>query len=514
MDRFRRSKTLPDLGESLLPKTSSASSISSAQSPPITTSKLKGLLQRRTSSYESLSDFPTSRGYFWIQLILYGCLASMLAAGVFVLKSQSSPGIPSTATRSFQVVYTSEYTAGKDIANSSPEQRTMIPFMKATGAAPVLDALTFRPPLLYTEDRQKGSPSSLDEALDRLPYRWEPIVEQCPSSPRVRVFVAIASRASVAGLPKRNMIRETWMQDIATMHADRIKAQFLVSQPTKDVAEVAEDLAMEVERYGDLAVVPGVEDYYRLPEKTIAMMRYALSSACDYTHVLKTDDDVYMRPAYLLDVIDRGLFDGALQIQANTNLDYIMQKRKRRDGPGRQVPWMDKMFVGKVDRNVTGSFPGFEAVRDPRNKWYLSEEEYPDSLGPHRVRWISGWGYAMSRDVVQHAVDRVLDKGPKPVWFGRMPWEDVAMAALLQDYAPLSHLDSFKAAWDTCTNDTVLKHLDNQAMLIPGLHELDGNGVWEAHTVPCSAGMYEEGEYEEWRTWRNKQPDTAANGEM
>ena len=304
------------------------------------------------------------------------------------------------------------------------------------------------------------------------------------------------------------------MQDVLSTYSDRVNAQFLVSQPSKDVQAIAEDLAMEVEKYGDIAVVPGMEDYYKLPEKTLAMMRYALSSGCKYTHVLKTDDDVYLRTGYLLDIIDRGLFDGSMRIQANTNLDYFMPKRKKRDSPENQVPWMEKMFVGKVDRNVTGMFPGFEPVRNPDNKWFLSEETYPDSLGPHRIRWISGWGYLMSRDVVEFALDRVLDAGPKPAWFGRLPWEDVVVASLLKDYAPLSHIDVFKAAWDTCTNDTVLKHLDNQVGLISGLREQDLNGVWDVHTVPCSAGTYKEGDYEAWRSWRNQQPDSVKGMKM
>ena len=52
------------------------------------------------------------------------------------------------------------------------------------------------------------------------------------------------------------------------------------------------------------------------------------------------------------------------------------------------------------------------------------------------------------------------------------------MAAMLKDYVKLSHIDSFKAAWDLCDNKTILKHLDNQVTLIPGLREQDLNGVW------------------------------------
>ena len=541
---LRKVQTLADLGRPLLPRTSSSTSLNSAKTVKHAFSFPNFQSRRSDSNIPTLSRHESSSGirrcYFWIQLVLACCLAVMVGGAFLMLGTPCTPG---TAKRSIKVVYTSEFSSSSDVGDFSG--RAMIPFAKASSASPILDALTFRAPALYTVERQQGSPADLDVQVEQVPYRSQTIKEQCPQSPTIRVFVGIASRASVAGLPKRNNIRESWMQDITTTYSDRVKAQFLLSQPSKDAEIVAKDLEMELERYGDLAIVPGVEDYFRLPEKTISMMRYALSSTCEYTHILKTDDDVYLRTAYLLEVIDRGLFDAALKVQAKTNLDYLMFKRPRSYASGRQVPWMEKMFIGKVDRNVTGTFPGFVPVRDPQNKWYLSEEAYPDSLGPHRIRWISGWGYLMSRDVVERAVQNVMDPGPKPTsvvdprsiryfnprstrihahsrlsfasvdsWFGRLPWEDVAMAAMLKDYVKLSHIDSFKAAWDLCDNKTILKHLDNQVTLIPGLREQDLNGVWDVHTVPCSAGNYTEGIYEEWRSWRNQQSDCSTNGYM
>ncbi len=508
---FRKVHTASDLSNPLLSRTCSSSSgksvIKHAISLPSFPSRRPDSTIPTHSRHESSSSL--RRCYFWIQMGLLCCLAVMVGGAVLML---GTPHIPGTAKRSIQVVYTSEFSSNSEEGDFLGH--AMIPFAKASSASPILDALTFRAPALYTVERQQGSPADLNSQLEQLPYRSQAITEQCPQSETVRVFVGIASRASVAGLPKRDTIRATWMQDITTVYADRVKAQFLLSQPAKDVETVAKDLEMEVERYGDLAIVPGVEDYFRLPEKTFSMLRYALSSACHYTHILKTDDDVYLRTGYLLDVIDRGLFDATLRIQAESIVDYWMFKRPHREGPGNQVPWMEKMFIGKVDRNVTGTYPGFVPVRDPKNKWYLSEEAYPDTLGPHRIRWISGWGYLMSRDVVERAVQNVMDPGPKPAWFGRLPWEDVAMAAILKNYVRLSHIDSFKAAWDTCDNKTILKHLDNQVALIPGLREQELNGVWKVHEVPCSAGNYTEGNYEEWRRWRNKQSDSTVNGIM
>jgi hypothetical protein len=40
----------------------------------------------------------------------------------------------------------------------------------------------------------------------------------------------------------------------------------------------------------------GADLYRTLPGKTLHLLRYALSSSCRYTHILKTDDDVYLRP--------------------------------------------------------------------------------------------------------------------------------------------------------------------------------------------------------------------------
>lgn len=40
----------------------------------------------------------------------------------------------------------------------------------------------------------------------------------------------------------------------------------------------------------------GKDTYRNLPSKTLQTLRYALSSGCRYTHVMKADDDVHLRP--------------------------------------------------------------------------------------------------------------------------------------------------------------------------------------------------------------------------
>lgn len=42
--------------------------------------------------------------------------------------------------------------------------------------------------------------------------------------------------------------------------------------------------------------MPGPDLYRTLPSKTLQLLKYALSSPCRYTHLMKTDDDVVLRP--------------------------------------------------------------------------------------------------------------------------------------------------------------------------------------------------------------------------
>eukprot|EP00889_Picochlorum_renovo_P007460 jgi/Picre1/34490/NNA_001958.t1 len=159
----------------------------------------------------------------------------------------------------------------------------------------------------------------------------------------------------------------------------------------------------------------------------------------------------------------------------------------------------DVLYIGKVDRNVTNTYPGFEPVRDPENKWYLSEDSYPDELGPAGIRWISGWGYLVSEmppsmcgKKLKHCLK---GSAPETCMVGQAPMGRCCCGNFLSDYTDLYHHEGFKAAWDSCKNDTVLKHLDNQAHACCGLGEQDRTGLWDKKEVVCSAGEYEPGDY-------------------
>ena len=241
----------------------------------------------------------------------------------------------------------------------------------------------------------------------------------CARGP-IRLFVGITSRsATAAAQVKRDAIRRTWLRTIKESYADAIDVRFLLAQPDTEVASgagavaaTAALLAEEVAQHGDISVLPGLERYRELPAKTLRLLRYALSSPCKYTHVLKTDDDVFLRPQGLLKLIATGQHDFALDIQhKNTSsagggsasgFDTLKLKLQR---GSKNAPWMAGMYVGKVDFNQSGEFPGWAPNRTVTSKWYLSEGDLPDADCPLGLRWLSGWGYMLSRDLAEAAVE-------------------------------------------------------------------------------------------------------------
>ena len=479
-----------------------------------------------SSGYQQSSQYMR-----WLQILLYSCLGIMvMGAAVFYVKSSHVHGTGSGHSKywSYQVVLKEEHYEKDGNAEELVTRSQMLPFAKPYLAVPVMKALTFNydraVPLYSAESPPPPREQEMYSNMRRhLEESGSTLGETCPSSDSIRVFVGIASRASVNALAKRNAIRRAWMIDIHEKFSDNVRGEFLVSQPNyetkEDLLDIADDLVEEYWMYRDVAIVPGPENYMALPTKTFSMMRYALSSTCEFTHILKTDDDVYLRVGYLLQIIQEGLHHGSLRIEAQSQLDAYLWKNKNKDATI-STPWTSHMYVGKVDRNVSGIFPGFVPVRDPKNKWYLSEEAYPDEYGPDNIRWISGWGYLMSRDVTEHLMQKaglVASNSPesRPLWWGKLPWEDVVVATLLSDYVKLYQHNGFKAAWDSCKNDTVLKHLDNQAPnLVSGLREQDKSGLWDVKEVVCSAGIYEPGYYSQWKKWRNSLPDALTVGMM
>lgn len=168
---------------------------------------------------------------------------------------------------------------------------------------------------------------------------------------------------------------------------------------------------------------------------------------------------------------------------------------------------------------------GYRPIRDPGSKWYVSPTTLPDDSLPRGIEYLAGWGYLLSRDLVNHIVQKVntyhdassphattdtrssVNTTHGPLWFYELPWEDVVVGFLLSNVVPrpLSH-PAFRPAWRLCSPDTAVRHLDiDSPRLLAGLMEQDRSGLSDEKTVQCSSGEFLPGDYHGWWRWRQAQ---------
>ncbi|KDD76703.1 hypothetical protein H632_c133p0, partial [Helicosporidium sp. ATCC 50920] len=196
---------------------------------------------------------------------------------------------------------------------------------------------------------------------------------------------------------------------------------------------------------------------------------------------------------------------------------------------------MEGVYMGALENRN-----GFVPIRQPGSKWYLSEEDLPSGSPPIGTRYLAGWGYLLSRDLV-HVLARTSAQwhlgavqsageeqsgrsgedgaefrnsptrnhtGPPypqaPAWYRALPWEDVLVGTLLQQHgAMLQSHRGFSPAWRPCPEYTIVHHLDVDApALMEALAAQEASGLWNIKWVQCTSGWHAAGSYEQWKRWR------------
>ncbi|KXZ53750.1 hypothetical protein GPECTOR_6g667 [Gonium pectorale] len=397
---------------------------------------------------------------------------------------------------------------------------------------------------------------------------------------------------------KRAAIRASWGAQLRSHLAACVDLVFVLAQPEPAEAEEAEAvLRREVAAAastvvpalgaavagsgprmghagvgaGDLVFVPGLDTYRNLPNKTLRMLQLALSSPRLYTHIVKCDDDVYVRPYKLLyDVILAHRAGMLPQVPSAAPGGAATAGAGRQDlaaapaaggaaiagqqtegavtvptyAPGTEpeAAVAETLFCGGVSGWFSHADDGFKPIRDPESKWYLSPEDLSDRDAPVGVPYPVGWMYVLSRDAAEAALAKAVrySRFPSsaPPWWGRLPWEDVTMGALLQGVVPLRNHPGFKHPFMPCLADTVAKHLDNLAPELqrplaaaeeagawgrvagaPGRAEpssegSDSGGSGGSSGADCALGLFQAGNFTDWRRWRNEQPDVVLTGRI
>eukprot|EP00884_Botryococcus_braunii_P001415 jgi/Botrbrau1/11274/Bobra.0038s0042.1 len=198
------------------------------------------------------------------------------------------------------------------------------------------------------------------------------------------VSLMVGVLSSAKNNDARMAIRETWASN------DRLfRVLFFMARPREP--DLLEGIRQEEEWYGDIVLLPSIwEHYHNITYQTLEILRFAAAEPFA-THVMKVDDDSYVRVVEVMEAIGKA-------------------PRTR-------------LLMGAIED------PGGGPHRDPQSRWYVTPEEWPNATYPP---WAHGAGYIISQDLAR----QVAAGGALQVDGGRLfKLEDVAVGSWLDHVA-------------------------------------------------------------------------------
>nr|GMD16970.1 hydroxyproline O-galactosyltransferase GALT6-like [Ipomoea batatas] len=212
--------------------------------------------------------------------------------------------------------------------------------------------------------------------LEMLP-EW-----QAPPLPRgpVELFIGILSAGN--HFAERMAVRKSWMQH-ESIKSLNVVARFFVAMHRKN--EVNVELMKEAEFFGDIVIVPYMDNYDLVVLKTVAICEYAIRIMAS-KYIMKCDDDTFVR------------------------IDALMNEVKK-------VPHGRSLYVGNINYN-------HKPLR--KGKWAVTYEEWSEADYPP---YANGPGYIISSDIAHYIVSNFEQHKLR-----LFKMEDVSMGMWIQRY--------------------------------------------------------------------------------
>ncbi|XP_019164731.1 PREDICTED: hydroxyproline O-galactosyltransferase GALT5-like [Ipomoea nil] len=247
--------------------------------------------------------------------------------------------------------------------------------------------------------------------LEMLP-EW-----QAPPLPRgpVELFIGILSAGN--HFDERMAVRKTWMQH-ESIKSLKVVARFFVAMHRKN--EVNVELMKEAEFFGDIVIVPYMDNYDLVVLKTVAICKYAIRTMAA-KYIMKGDDDTFVR------------------------IDALMNEVKK-------VPQGRSLYVGNINYNHKPLRKGKWAVT--YEEW--SEEDYPP--------YANGPGYIISSDIAKFIVSNFEQHKLR-----LFKMEDVSMGLWIQQFnnsQEVAYVHSLNFCQFGCIEDYYTAHYQSPRQMI------------------------------------------------
>ncbi|XP_051963623.1 beta-1,3-galactosyltransferase 2 [Xyrauchen texanus] len=198
-------------------------------------------------------------------------------------------------------------------------------------------------------------------------------------------FLILMIPLTLENTEARTAIRWTWGQENLIPHVNILRL-FVIGQPTKSNPVLQQHLERESKEYGDIIQMDFVDTYQNLTIKTMMIMHWIATYCQRAWYAMKIDADIFLNVRYLVDYL------------------YAQGKFSRQD-----------YITGSV---IKKSHPNRNSI----NKWYISEDIYPDTVYPP---YLSGAAYVFSSDLARKI--SLASRFVRPI-----PLEDVYVGLCLQ----------------------------------------------------------------------------------
>ncbi|KAM6930964.1 beta-1,3-galactosyltransferase 2 [Xenentodon cancila] len=209
--------------------------------------------------------------------------------------------------------------------------------------------------VFLSPSQRPAEPSPLPEHEYRLmsPRTYQYLLNQphvCRDRrPVLVLLVPVAPQDAAA----RDAVRRTW----GSASPDALTLFYAGLPSWGQQSRLQEALQQESRLHADIIQMNFMDNYQNLTIKTMMMMKWVATYCPSASYAMKVDADIFV------------------------NVYYLMQRLGSFPRLG--------FITGSLIRDGTPR-------RDPRSKWYLSEEQYPESSFPP---YVSGAGYVFSTDL-------------------------------------------------------------------------------------------------------------------
>ncbi|XP_030496931.2 hydroxyproline O-galactosyltransferase GALT4 [Cannabis sativa] len=242
--------------------------------------------------------------------------------------------------------------------------------------------------------------------------RWK-----APNLPNGQVGLFIGILSAGNHFAERMAVRKSWMQHDLIKSSDVVARFFVALNGRK---EVNFELKKEADYFGDIVIVPYIDNYDLVVLKTIAICEYGVRTVAA-KYVMKCDDDTFVR------------------------VDAVLKEAHKVHGDR-------SLYIGNVNYHHKPFRHG---------KWAVTYEEWPEEDYPP---YANGPGYIISLDIAEFIISE-FEKQKLRLF----KMEDVSMGMWVEQFnssRPVSYLHSLKFCQFGCIDDYYTAHYQSPRQMI------------------------------------------------